>query len=141
MASDWVRRRTASIGSIGAPQARGPPLFPSSRSREPNPLGGCARGCRKLLESHSCLKEFYFFPICTSSLVAYADRPRVGKKGYLVTGHYYFLELEKRHYYSRILKFVITIFNFPQICHKIRMKTSWSQLQAYTKTYISFSCQ
>jgi hypothetical protein len=30
----------------------------------------------------------------------------------LVSGHYYFLELEKHHYYSRILKFVITIFDF-----------------------------
>jgi hypothetical protein len=58
-------------------------------------------------------------------------------KGYLVPGHYYFSELEKRHYYSRILKFSITIFNFPQICHKIRMKTSRAQLQAYMKTYIS----
>jgi hypothetical protein len=63
------------------------------------------------------------------------------KKGYLVPGYNYFPELEKRHYYSRILKFAITIFNFPQICHKIRMKTSRVQLQAYRKMYISFSSQ
>jgi hypothetical protein len=39
-------------------------------------------------------------------------------KGYLIPDNYYFPELEKRHYYSRILKFVITIFNFPQISTK-----------------------
>jgi hypothetical protein len=57
--------------------------------------------------------------------------------GYLVPGHYNFSKLEKRHYYSRILKFAITILDFPRICHGIRMKTIWAQLQAYTKTYIS----
>jgi hypothetical protein len=57
--------------------------------------------------------------------------------GYLVPGHYNFSKLEKRHYYSRILKFAITILDFPRICHGIRMKTTRAQLQVYTKTYIS----
>jgi hypothetical protein len=52
-------------------------------------------------------------------------------------GHYNFSGLEKHHYYSRILKFAITIVDFPQICHGIRMKTTQVQLQVYTKTYIS----
>jgi hypothetical protein len=54
--------------------------------------------------------------------------------GYLVPGYYYFSKLEKRHYYSRILKFAITILDFPRICH---MKTTRAQLQVYTKTYNS----
>jgi hypothetical protein len=54
-------------------------------------------------------------------------------RGYLVPSH----ELEKRHYYSCILKFAIAILNFPQICHRRRMKTTGAQLQVYTKTYIS----
>jgi hypothetical protein len=52
-------------------------------------------------------------------------------------GHYNFSGSEKRHYYSRILKFVIKILDFPQICHRIGMKTTRALLQVYTKTYIS----
>ena len=51
--------------------------------------------------------------------------------------YYNFRCLEKRHYYSPILKHAIIIFRFPQICHRIRMDTAWAQLQAYTKTYTS----
>jgi hypothetical protein len=58
-------------------------------------------------------------------------------KGYLEPSHYNFPKLEKRHYYSRILKFAIAILDFPQICHRIRMKTTRAQLQVYRKTYIS----
>jgi hypothetical protein len=57
--------------------------------------------------------------------------------GYLEPSHYNFPKLEKRHYYSRILKFAIAILDFPQIYHKIRMKTTRAQLQVYRKTYIS----
>jgi hypothetical protein len=41
------------------------------------------------------------------------------------------------HYYSHILKFAIVILNFPQICHRICMKTTRAQLYVYTKTHIS----
>jgi hypothetical protein len=57
--------------------------------------------------------------------------------GYLEPSYYNFPKLEKRHYYSRILKFAIAILDFPQICHEIRIKTTRTQLQAYTKTYIT----
>jgi hypothetical protein len=55
----------------------------------------------------------------------------------LEPSHYNFLKLEKHHYYSRILKFVIAILDFPQICHEIRIKTTRAQLQVYTKMYIT----
>jgi hypothetical protein len=55
----------------------------------------------------------------------------------LEPSHYNFPKLEKRHYYSRILKFAIAILDFPQIYHKIRMKTTRAQLQVYRRTYIS----
>jgi hypothetical protein len=57
--------------------------------------------------------------------------------GCLVPSHYYFPQLDKHHYYSCILKFVIAIFDFSQICHTMHMKTTRAQLQAYMKTYIS----
>jgi hypothetical protein len=42
-------------------------------------------------------------------------------KGYLVPSHYNFLELEKRHYYSSILKFATTIHLLPDFYHFIRL--------------------
>jgi hypothetical protein len=53
-------------------------------------------------------------------------------KGYLYIGRYNFSSSEKRHYYSRILKFANTILHSSQICHGIRMKTTRVQLQVYT---------
>jgi predicted LPLAT superfamily acyltransferase len=50
-------------------------------------------------------------------------------KGYLDRGHYNFFGLEKRHYYSHILKFATTILDSSQLCHGIRMKTTRVQLQ------------
>jgi hypothetical protein len=83
-----------------------------------------------------------FFPVRTNGFQSFSGPKKEKKrkekeKGYLVRDHYYLLKLEKRHYYSRILKFAITILDFPRICHGIRMKSTQVQLQVYTKTYIS----
>ena len=59
------------------------------------------------------------------------------KMGFLDPHHYNFRSLEKRHYYSSISKYTITIFRFSQKCHRIRMETTWAQLQVYTNTYIA----
>jgi hypothetical protein len=65
-----------------------------------------------------------------------------GRRGVFSSG--YLIEVitiapvwRKHHYYSRILKFVITILDLPQICHRIHTKTTRVQLQVYTKMYIS----
>src|SRR6185436_4676599 len=51
--------------------------------------------------------------------------------------HYNFRSLEKRYYYLYISKHTIIIFRFSRKCHRIRMKTTWAQLQMYTNTYIA----
>jgi hypothetical protein len=51
------------------------------------------------------------------------------KKSYLVLSHYNFPELEKRHYYSSILKFGTTILLLPDSCHFLRLPTVGSHCQ------------
>jgi hypothetical protein len=62
------------------------------------------------------------------------------EKGYLVLSHYNFPKLEKRHYYSSILKFATTILLLPDSCHFLRLPTFGSHCQnAFVHTcFVSF---
>jgi hypothetical protein len=58
------------------------------------------------------------------------------KKGYLDRDHYNFSGLEKHHYYSRILKFPITILLLPNICHFIGLPSDGACCQSvFVHTY------
>jgi hypothetical protein len=64
--------------------------------------------CPSFLSSICTLAAQSFFASKSSGLASTG-----WVQGYLVEDHYYFSELEKQHYYSRILKFAIAILNFP----------------------------
>jgi hypothetical protein len=58
--------------------------------------------------------------------------------GFLVPCHYNFQCSETCHYNSSIGKQAIIIFAYSEICHWIRMTTTWARLQAYVAYEVAY---